>query len=40
MRAQAVGLPKLMVSTLAAGDVSDFVGVHDITTLYPVADID
>ncbi len=39
MRAQAIGLPKLMVSTLAAGDVSAFVGVHDIAMLYPVTDI-
>lgn len=39
MRAQPIGLPKLMVSTLAAGDVSPFVGVHDITMLYPVTDI-
>lgn len=39
MRAQAIGLPKLMVSTLAAGDVSAFVGVHDITMLYPITDI-
>jgi uncharacterized protein (UPF0261 family) len=39
MRAQPIGLPKLMVSTLAAGDVSAFVGVHDITMLYPVTDI-
>jgi uncharacterized protein (UPF0261 family) len=39
MRAQPIGLPKLMVSTLAAGDVSAFVGVHDVTMLYPVTDI-
>lgn len=39
MQAQPIGLPKLMVSTLAAGDVSAFVGVHDITMLYPVTDI-
>jgi uncharacterized protein (UPF0261 family) len=39
MQAQPIGLPKLMVSTLAAGDVSAFVGVHDIAMLYPVTDI-
>lgn len=39
MRAQPIGLPKLMVSTLAAGDVAPFVGVHDITMMYPVTDI-
>lgn len=39
MQAQTIGLPKLMVSTLAAGDVSAFVGVHDIMMLYPVTDI-
>ncbi len=39
LQAQPIGLPKLMVSTLAAGDVSAFVGVHDITMLYPVTDI-
>lgn len=39
MRALPIGLPKLMVSTLAAGDVAPFVGVHDITMMYPVTDI-
>ncbi len=39
MQAQPIGLPKLMVSTLAAGDVSAFVGVHDIAMMYPVTDI-
>lgn len=39
MRALPIGRPKLMVSTLAAGDVAPFVGVHDIAMLYPVTDI-
>ncbi len=39
MRSLAVGVPKLMVSTLAAGDVGPFVGVHDIMMMYPVTDI-
>lgn len=39
MRALPVGVPKLMVSTLAAGDVGPFVGVSDIAMMYSVADI-
>ncbi len=39
MRALPIGVPKLMVSTLAAGDVGPFVGIHDIAMMYPVTDI-
>jgi len=39
MRKLPVGVPKLMVSTLASGDVSRFVDVKDITMMYPVTDI-
>lgn len=39
LRALPIGVPKLMVSTLAAGDVGPFVGVHDIAMMYPVTDI-
>ncbi len=39
MRALPVGVPKLMVSTVAAGDVSSYVGTSDIMMLYPVIDI-
>jgi uncharacterized protein (UPF0261 family) len=39
MRQLAVGLPKLMVSTLASGDTSAFVGVSDIAMMYSVTDI-
>ena len=39
MRGLPVGLPKLMVSTLAAGDVSQFVGAGDITMMYSVTDV-
>jgi uncharacterized protein (UPF0261 family) len=39
MRELAVGLPKLMVSTLASGDVGAFVGVSDITMMHSVTDI-
>jgi uncharacterized protein (UPF0261 family) len=39
MQALPVGLPKLMVSTLASGNVASFVGPTDITMMYPVVDI-
>ena len=39
MRELPVGLPKLMVSTLAAGDVGAFVGASDITMMYSVTDV-
>jgi uncharacterized protein (UPF0261 family) len=39
MRALPIGVPKLMVSTVAAGDVGPYVGVHDIAMLFPVTDI-
>jgi uncharacterized protein (UPF0261 family) len=39
MRELAIGLPKLMVSTLASGDVGAFVGVSDITMMHSVTDI-
>jgi len=39
MRVLPIGLPKLMVSTLAAGDVGPFVGVSDIAMMYSVTDI-
>lgn len=39
MRALPIGVPKLMVSTLAAGDVGPYVGVHDIAMMFPVTDI-
>ena len=35
----AVGVPKIMVSTLAAGDVKAFVGASDITMMYSVTDV-
>jgi uncharacterized protein (UPF0261 family) len=34
-----VGLPKLIVSTMAAGDVSPYVGASDVTLMYSVVDI-
>jgi uncharacterized protein (UPF0261 family) len=39
MRELPVGLPKVMVSTLASGDVQPYVGVKDITMMYSVVDI-
>jgi uncharacterized protein (UPF0261 family) len=39
MRALPLGVPKLMVSTLAAGNVAAYVGTRDITMVNPVVDI-
>lgn len=39
MRALPLGLPKLMVSTVASGDTSGYVGVADLTMMFPVTDI-
>jgi uncharacterized protein (UPF0261 family) len=39
MKALPVGLPKIMVSTMASGDVSAYVDVKDITMMYSVVDV-
>jgi len=39
MRALPIGLPKIMVSTLASGNTAPFVGTSDITMMYPVVDV-
>ncbi len=39
MRALPFGVPKLMVSTLASGQVRQYVGVRDILMMYSVVDI-
>ena len=39
MRELPVGMPKLMVSTLASGDVAPYVDVKDVTMMYSVVDI-
>ncbi|MBM3705087.1 MAG: UPF0261 family protein [Actinobacteria bacterium] len=39
MRALPVGFPKVMVSTMAAGNTSNFVGIKDIVMMPSVADI-
>jgi uncharacterized protein (UPF0261 family) len=40
MRALPVGVPKLMVSTVASGDVEPYVDATDIAMMYSVADIE
>ncbi|MBC8159902.1 MAG: Tm-1-like ATP-binding domain-containing protein [Roseiflexaceae bacterium] len=39
MRTLPVGLPKLLVSTMASGDTRPYVGATDITLMYSVVDI-
>jgi len=39
MRALPLGVPKLMVSTVASGDTSGYVGFSDLTMMFPVTDI-
>jgi uncharacterized protein (UPF0261 family) len=39
MRALPVGVPKLMVSTLASGQVQHYVGTRDVMMMYSVVDI-
>jgi uncharacterized protein (UPF0261 family)/ABC-type branched-subunit amino acid transport system ATPase component len=39
MRALPVGVPKLIVSTVASGDVRQYVGTADITLMHSVADV-
>ncbi|MEU9143265.1 Tm-1-like ATP-binding domain-containing protein [Streptomyces sp. NPDC048349] len=39
MRALPLGVPKLMVSSMASGDVAPYVGSSDITMMYSVVDI-
>jgi uncharacterized protein (UPF0261 family) len=39
MRGLPVGVPKLMVSTVASGDTRAYVGANDITMMYSVVDI-
>lgn len=39
MRLLPIGLPKLMVSTMASGDVGGYVGSSDITMMYSVTDV-
>jgi len=39
MRALPIGLPKMMVSTVASGDVKPYVGPSDICMMYSVTDV-
>ena len=39
MRAVPVGVPKIMVSTLASGDTSPYVDTKDVSMMYSVVDI-
>ena len=39
MRALPIGLPKLMVSTVASGNVASYVGPSDICMMYSVTDV-
>lgn len=39
MRALPIGFPKVLVSTVASGDTSSYVGTSDITMMYSVVDI-
>jgi uncharacterized protein (UPF0261 family) len=39
MQALPVGMPKVLVSTMASGDVGPYVGVKDITMMYSVVDV-
>src|SRR5262249_33530164 len=39
MRALPVGVPKLVVSTVAAGDTRNYVGTKDVTMMYSVVDV-
>lgn len=39
MQLLPVGLPKLMISTMAAGDVRNYVGPTDLTMMYSVSDV-
>ena len=39
LQAMPIGMPKLLVTTMAAGDVRSYVGASDIFMLYPVTDV-
>ena len=39
MQALPVGVPKLILSTMASGDVAPYIGVKDITMMYSVVDV-
>lgn len=39
MRSLPIGIPKVMISTIASGDVGQYVGPSDIMMMYPVTDV-
>ena len=39
MQTLPIGLPKLMVSTMASGDISGYIGASDIAMMYSVTDV-
>ncbi|WJV54931.1 Tm-1-like ATP-binding domain-containing protein [Prodigiosinella aquatilis] len=39
MQALPIGLPKLIVSTMASGDISGYIGASDISMMYSVTDV-
>ncbi|BBU97139.1 Tm-1-like ATP-binding domain-containing protein [Providencia hangzhouensis] len=39
MQVLPVGIPKLMVSTMASGDISGYIGASDISMMYSVTDV-
>ena len=39
MRALPIGVPKVMLSTMASGDVRPYVGPSDICMMYSVTDV-
>jgi len=39
MRALPIGVPKLIISSVASGDVAPYVGHADITMMYSVTDV-
>ncbi|WP_162866729.1 Tm-1-like ATP-binding domain-containing protein, partial [Escherichia coli] len=39
MQSMPIGIPKLIVSTMASGNVADYVGGVDIAMLYTVTDL-
>jgi uncharacterized protein (UPF0261 family) len=39
MRALPIGVPKVMVSTMAAGNIAGYVGASDVTMVYSVTDL-
>lgn len=39
MQVLPVGIPKVMISTVASGDVGEYVGSSDIMMMYPVTDV-